>query len=483
MNAACRQEGFASRGLRVSRQRTTCKSNERERAGNPSNPGAGSRHKRPSSQPEKGLEAMLFGWKNVSSRLLSIVSVMVAVVCPLRATQAQCDSCDSICSQCDPSIGGGLLAGLQSRGITVQTNLTQFYFGNASGGLEDEFRYGGHGDYLANMDLGALGIQEGLFLKVRAEHRFGESISDATGAFLPATLAAVLPVADERELYLTNVLLTQALSETFVLFAGKMDTLDGDVNAFAHGRGIRQFSNAAFVATPLALRTVPYSTLGCGFAFLDEGEPVFSFIALNPTDTAETDGFSELFAEGVSLTSELRLPTQFFGRLGHQLFGGSWSSRTYFGLDQDPRFIIQNLQFSQETGSWSLYWNMDQYIVEDPCRANGGWGIFARSGLADPQTNPIPFFISAGLGGSSPIASRPYDSFGIGYYYSETSNDLSGFLANAFGGITDGQATEFFYNVALNEYITLTPDLQFLMPARTSVDDALVCGLRVNMAF
>ena len=142
---------------------------------------------------------------------------------------------------------------LAEQGITFEADVTQFYMGVASGGEEQEFRYAGHGDYVLNLDSGKLGGPQGLFVKLRAEHRFGEGITDATGAIIPVNLVADLPVADSTELYLTNVLFTQMFSESFGVFAGKMDTLDGDMNAFAHGRGKTQFSNAAFVASPIGL--------------------------------------------------------------------------------------------------------------------------------------------------------------------------------------------------------------------------------------
>jgi len=50
---------------------------------------------------------------------------------------------------------------------------------------------------------------------------------------------------------IVDELFTETLSESFVLYAGKLDTLDGDMNSFAHGRGIHQFSNAAFVVNPI----------------------------------------------------------------------------------------------------------------------------------------------------------------------------------------------------------------------------------------
>ena len=104
---------------------------------------------------------------------------------------------------------------------------------------------------------------------------------------------------------MTNLLFTQALSESFALYAGKLDTLDGDMNAFAHGRGIRLFSNAAFVVNPIGLRTVAYSTLGTGFVFLKDLEPIYNFLVLNASDTTETDGLSELFSKGAVISQEL----------------------------------------------------------------------------------------------------------------------------------------------------------------------------------
>jgi porin len=408
-------------------------------------------------------------------------------VCDGGSSQAACDGLGPFEEKCEANLFEGYFAhkkSLAERGFAFQNNFTQFYMGNTAGGDEREFRYSGHGDYVMNTDFGKLGIQEGLFLKVRAEHRFGESLAGTTGALLPSNLAADLPVSDQEDLFITNFLITQALSESFVLYAGKMDTLDGDINAFAHGRGIHQFSNVAFVGTPLALRTVPYSTLGCGFAYLLDGEPLLNFTVLNATDTASTVGLGELFEEGVVLTSELRVPTNFLSLPGHQLIGGSWSSREFVSLGQDPRIILPNIPIAQQSGSWSLYWNMDQYLITDRANPKKGWGYFARAGLADPDTNPLSYYLSAGLGGSSPLANRQHDTFGIGYYYAGTSNEIGPLLAAALGSrIGDGQGVELFYNTVLNPMLTITPDLQVISQSRENIDTALVAGVRMNIAF
>lgn len=396
---------------------------------------------------------------------------------PIHAQETACDDWSAV--DCDQAF----CQTLTPSGISLQGNVTQFYFGTVAGGLDQTDRYGGHGDYVANFDLGQLGVQEGLFLKIRAEHRFGRSIAGSTGAVFPATLATELPSLDDRDLHITNFVITQALSESFLVFAGKVDTLDGDKNAFAHGRGITQFSNVAFVANPIALRTIPYASLGAGFACLLDGEPLLSFLLINPTDTSTSSGFDELFADGVAMSTELRVPTMFGGKLGHQLWGATYSTRDYVGLDQDPRIVLPDVPIQRRSGSWSAYWNMDQYLVWDAAEPSRGWGFFGRAGVADDQTNPIAYFLSAGLGGSSPIKGRDDDTFGVGYYFSGTSDELTPALATALGGIGDGQGVEVFYNVQATKSLTITPDFQWLSQARQRLDDAYVLGVRANWTF
>lgn len=371
---------------------------------------------------------------------------------------------------------------LAENGVTFALDVAHFYQGVTSGGLEQHFKYGGHGDYVTNIDFGKLGVQEGLFLKVRAEHRFGENINRDTGAFLPASVLADLPVAESEQLYLTNVLFTQALSERFAVFFGKLDTLDGDLNAFAHGRGKTQFSNVGFVANPIALRTIPYATLGCGFVVLGEGgEPVFTYTLLNATDTTETDGFSELFNDGAAMSAELRLPTQFFGLPGHQLFAGTWNSRDYVALGQDPRIILPDVPIATANGSWSLYWNFDQYLSVDPCNERRGWGVFGRAGIADQDANPLSWFLSFGVGGHNPAAGHEADTFGAGWFVAGSSDKVGPILEGFLGPIEDGHGVELFYNWQATPWLNVTPDLQVLVPARDNVDTALVLGVRAVM--
>ena len=200
---------------------------------------------------------------------------------------------------------------LADAGVTILADNASFYIGNANGDFAQAFDYAGHGDYCVIADGGKLGLHDGLYLTLRAEHRYGQTIVENVGCFISPTLVADLPVYDSEELYLTNVLLTRELSDTFSVFAGKMDTLDGDMNAFAHGRGKTQFSNMGFVFNPIVGATVPYSTLGTGFVFHPEDGPMAMVTVLNSTDTTATSGFHTLFADGMLLSAAVRALVSF----------------------------------------------------------------------------------------------------------------------------------------------------------------------------
>ena len=371
---------------------------------------------------------------------------------------------------------------LAAAGVTVLADNTGFYIGNTNGGFDQAFDYAGHGDYVLIADGGKLAGQEGLYLKLRAEHRYGETIVGNVGCFISPTLIADLPVYGSEQVYLTNVLLTQELTDAFSVFAGKLDTLDGDMNAFAHGRGKTQFSNMGFIFNPIVSATVPYSTLGAGFVAHPEDGPMLMLTVLNSTDTTGTSGFGELFNDGVLVSAAVRVPTNWFDRPGHQLLGGTWNSRTYTSI-AEAYIPYPDVATPTTRGSWCLYWNFDQFLVVDPADDTRGWGPFGRAGIADETTSPIDMFLSFGVGGNVPGRRRPDDTFGIGWYYASASRQIGTLITSQFGPIGDGQGVECFYNYAVTPAVRITPDVQYVVPALRSAEPALIFGIRSLVSF
>jgi porin len=371
---------------------------------------------------------------------------------------------------------------LAAAGLTILADNTGFYVGNANGGFDQAFDYAGHGDYCVIADGGKLGVRDGLYLKLRAEHRYGETIVGNVGCFISPTLIADLPVYGSEEVYLTNVLLTQELTDEVSVFAGKMDTLDGDMNAFAHGRGKTQFSNMGFIFNPIVGATVPYSTLGTGFVIHPDDGPMLMVTVLNSSDTTATSGFDTLFNDGMLLSAALRVPTNFLDRPGHQLLGGTWNSRTYTSITE-AYIPYPDVAIPTTRGSWCLYWNFDQFLFVDPADDTRGWGPFGRAGIADPNTSPIDAFLSFGFGGSAPGRSRRNDTFGVGWYWASASPEIGTLITSQFGPVGDGQGIECFYNYALTPAVSITPDLQYVVPTLRLAEPALIAGVRALVSF
>ncbi|QDS86736.1 Carbohydrate-selective porin, OprB family [Rosistilla ulvae] len=414
----------------------------------------------------------------------------------LRITWKVCLACLLVTSTAQAGELAETYEAMQENGYSFTGNVTQFGFGVVGGGndsLPDSLLYSGHGDYLLNVDASKFGLQDGLFFRLRAEHRFGEQLDPAnTGSVMPPTIASHLP-AETENLYITNLVVTQALSENFALFMGKFDTLDGDRNDFAHGRGVSQFSNLALVTNPAAIVGSPYSSLGAGFAILHDYEPLFVFTIMNPTDTTRTSGFDELFNNGALLTAGLRVPTNFFGKRGHQSFTALYSTQYFSELVPDPRATISKsgkpvtvTLTNKQEGTYAFLYNFDQYLYSD--RQGRGFGLFGRVGVGDQSVNPLRLFLSAGIGGHNMLSrSRRNDSFGAGYYYLDATKDaslLTDIATATSEGLRDGQGLELYYNFNICSFMDLTFDYQLIGSASDSSyfeDPTSILGARLNI--
>lgn len=74
--------------------------------------------------------------------------------------------------------------------------------------------------------------------------------------------------------------------------------------------------------------------------------------------------------------------------------------------------------------------------------------------------------------------SRGGDSYGVGYYYTQTSSDLPHVL-----GMGDEQGVEMYYNLALAPWCRITPDFQVVHTGAARVPTVSVLGVRTQMCF
>jgi porin len=381
----------------------------------------------------------------------------------------------------------GTRTAMRESGINWNIYSTNFYSGVATGGLNDMFGYRGRDDYLLHVDGEKAGLWQGLFIDLHGESVYGTNTNRFTGTLLPVSLAQSLPISKGSVTALTGVKITQALSENFVVFGGKLNTLDGFNQPFTGGaRGVDGFQNTALLFNAVSIRTVPYTTFGAGFAVLNKDqEAVFSVAVFDTNDTPTVSGFDTFFDNGMTVYASANLPTKFFGLPGHQGFSGAYSSGTYSNLQPSPYIDpIEGLVLPNPSkkGSWYLAYAFDQAMYVSPEDPKRSWGVFGNLGLADSNPSPVHWAANIGLGGSSPLPNRKQDSFGVGYFYTGISDSLKQ-LAPRLLPIRDEQGVELFYNIAVTPWCHITPDLQVVNPGRERADTLLFLGLRAKIDF
>lgn len=379
----------------------------------------------------------------------------------------------------------GFRSDLRDNGITLDVSTTQFYQGVTRGGIQQAFQYGGRNDYFLNLDGEQLGLWKGASVTLHGETRYGESVSTVAGTLMSPNLLLSFPKLNGSVTALTGVTFTQILTDELLVFAGKINTLDGFQQPLTGAGNLNGFQNTAMLYNPVFARTVPYSTFGAGFTYLQNDESVYSVTVYDTNDTPTVSGFNTFFNNGATVYAELNLPTTFFDLPGNQGLSGTYSSGTYTDLTPtaylDP---IEDLVIvsTPRTGSWCLAYNVDQALYVSPEDSEKMWGVFGNFGIADNNPSPVRWFASAGISGASQIAGRKADTFGFSYFYLGVSEPLKD-LAPLLLSLRDEHGVEMYYNVEITPWCQITPDLQLITPFRNRADTSLLFGLRANIDF
>jgi porin len=82
-----------------------------------------------------------------------------------------------------------------------------------------------------------------------------------------------------------------------------------------------------------------------------------------------------------------------------------------------------------------------------------------------------------------PMASRPHDRMGVAGWYNGLSNNFIDLASVANLSLQDTWGVEIYYNVEINKWLHLTPDLQIVENERKSDDVAVIPGIRLVMDF
>lgn len=415
-----------------------------------------------------------------------------------------CEACESLWTR--PTLTGdwgGLRPRLQESGITFQGSVTQFGFGLGGGinsprippalGQGDLFAYTGRGDYGVTLDLEKFGGLPKGRLFIQAQHWWGQygNVSLNTGAFPPAVFPAALPPVpnDPGVPMLTDFVLTQPLSQHLVVFVGKKNVIGAaDQDDFAGGNGTVQFMNQSLIANPAFLLALPYTSFTAGAVSPQEWGAVSAFVYDPQNRVKDFFRLDDLFSTGVIVGTEVKVKTNFFSLPGEHHVGGLWKhlSLTNLAFDEPPPGVYPYQPVAGSptlNDSYTIYYGFDQYVQVYSEDTKRGWGLFGRASISDGNPTPIRYFLSAGIGGYSPVRHRQGDQFGIGWFYTGVSNEF-GPRPRALFGPRDGYGVELFYNVRVTPWMSFTPDFQVVKPEAGAIADmAYIGGFRLKLDF
>ena len=400
----------------------------------------------------------------------------------------------------------GLRTDLNDHGVKPQVKFSQFGQGVATGGLEQNGRYGGHVDWILDVDVSTLaGIWPGMFINLHAETQYGKSVlTDVGPSALPNTPMLVpLPNCDCTAI--TNLSLIQGLWEGTIplqedkgaaaVVVGKLNIVDLLTTSFPNfGYGLEGFLNfnALYPAWPY-LRFWFISQYGASVALFNEdrGMPQFSFLVYGQDNVSDGWDISDSFSDGVGLMGLFRVFWDLGDKQGYAAVLASGSTKKYNAADGivwEPPFpgFPPLPSLTREEGN---PWNVNPFLYQEFWRGADG-GEHERKAyvwLTGAVSDKSPSFARWGVLGTvealGPLASRPMDRMGFAGWYTSWNDSYKDELRAIGLSPRDVFGFELYYNLAINPWLHLSVDLQLAQNLSKTFDLAVIPGARLVLDF
>jgi porin len=387
---------------------------------------------------------------------------------------------------------GGTRSRWKEHGLEMTFTLAGFVQGTAAGGLRRDTEWNGKWESEFDLDFEKLWGWKNWSGVIKAEYRFGGPVLGGTGAINTVNTDVIVPASQGSVFAVTAVNFTRNFEinskkgELIAVSFGRFNTLDIQEKFFG-GAGLDKFFNVAQIGPLTALRQVPNVTNGAGVDYQRNGESFISFGILDPNDHSTNVGLDHLFADGVTLSPVINLPTKWFGRSGKHTFSYTVTTKKYTPFDAIKQVVIPGPPVNPiqpKGGSSSISYVGRQYIVDRG--PDDGWGVFTQVSFADRNTSPVTKFLDIGIGGNGIFTGRRQDDFGIAYAYTGLSSVLKENLNVAtLGNVRPHAEHQFegFYNFHLAPWLKLTGDMQIIRPVVSRAKTAVIPGGRLEVIF
>lgn len=373
---------------------------------------------------------------------------------------------------------GGIRDQLAESGVKLDIEYTGYYQGMISGTGYDGFDFGGRADALVNFDTNKLGLWNGGGFHTHLTYRSGDLQAFRGGALWPVSTGSILPLGEEDSIVASSLYVSQRFGESGSLLLGKINAVDLLANdPFYGGWGNHRFMNLAFVAPPSGV--FPPVIIGV-ISNYSIAPFTLTFMAYDPHDQTSDYWQDDLFKDGVNLSLGTTWTGKLLGRPSSINFTGIYSTER--STDHREFLLPPDLQTKTKDSSYNVSLKISHLLLESSTHPGQGLGIYGKAAIADGNPNPIEASFSGGISGHRIVPGRPLDSFGVGYFYYNFSDDLKSAVAPLVN-FDNEQGAEIFYNLAVTPWFRVTADLQWIDSAIGANDHAWIGALRANVRF
>ena len=381
---------------------------------------------------------------------------------------------------------GGLRTELSTLGITPTASYTTQLMGNPIGGQSQGFTYAGTLEASINWDLHKLVGIPGLSFNVGGAWSTGRNLSaEHIGNKATVQSAYTAPGNGTNNLTLGEMYLQQQLlNDSLVIAAGRL----APQGTFATMPVFNNYLNAAINPAPgaLVINDVTFASYPPGVEW--GAQALYNVTpALQVTGGVfNTNQSSALGGKGGlnfalqqgnrGALSVIQLNYLFNDAPGDTGLPGQYS---FGGLYDSNRFTNLSNPNSTKSGIYMVYGMFQQMVYRDGgADSQKGLTVWGKTALAPKATVSIlPYFVGAGLSYEGAIPRRDDDIAAAGVIYGSFSRYIPRTTAET--------VIEINYQITLTRWLSITPDMQYVIrPSGSSaIKNALVLGTQVAIVF
>jgi porin len=388
---------------------------------------------------------------------------------------------------------GGVRTDLARHGFFFDLYSTSAYQDVSSGGLKTGNAFVQNTQLSINIDTGRANLWRGGLIHFTVQSRYGSDPGQTftVGSYVPQYTALVLPgPLQANDVLPSEYFLVQSLSKEFSVVLGKIsDVFIPDQTLFGNSYKY-YFANFNLNKNPMTTNFYHPTAWAALGVWTPAKWLAIAGGVLDPNTQANnfaTDAFDKvnLYLTAVASYNIAGLPGQFSPAF-------NWSNKPKINLVAPFGTLTSLPQVTQAVGvlvgsgmtnglpinfnseSWFAIANLSQYLFvkDDPAtiaeklksgQVINGIGIFGRVGYAPANSNTVVRDASVGLFAHGLYDARPYDSFGVGWYWNEFSNYLKNDITTLTAGMSSAKnesGIEAFYDFAVTPAIRIIPSYQ-----------------------